>query len=459
MARNRIIYQSLALYAGQPTGANGVAAMHTGAGTIKQLSRVQSWDSDFSRNFTDINQYGQLAAIDRIEVEAPTVNMSTSWYPTDGSNERYIGLSVPGIGSPSTPALLSGILKKETDEKNYFLTVASEGSDMVGYSNTKTGVFAVGNCFLTSYSLEASVGSVPTASADFEALNFAVHSQASGTSQVPAINAASGTKITGSYFKLPAAQQNDNVDQVSVLRPGDITFNLGSDQVKGFDSNDIKIQSFTLSTDLGRTPIEKLGSRFPFSREIDFPITASLSVEAQMGDLADFNLSDLLCETGSYNLSITMKKNDCSGNGGQAMVIGLSGAKLLSENVTTSIGDNASVTLEYEASIGGPEDLTKGVFISGSYTKAPELKNTTASFASGIVGSYPLTIESYPPMDFGATGYPAVRFGNLPAGLVYSSGLASVTGVVNTTGVFTSTFTGVNPSSMTGIQSVTITVL
>jgi len=368
MARNRIIYQSLALYAGQNNAQSG---NHTGAKSIQQLNRVQSWDSDFSRNFTDINQYGQLAALDRIEVEAPTVNMSASWYPTDGFNEKAIGLSVCGAGQATLP-LLSAILKKESDEKNYFLTVANQGSDAVNYSGTTTGVFGVGNAFLTSYSLEASVGDVPTASADFEALNFAVFSNINATTAIPAINPADGIKVTGIYFKLPVAKQDDEADQITVLRPGDISLNLkpvsGPAYVKGFDVDDIKIQSFTLSTELSRTPIEKLGSRFPFSREIDFPVTASLSVEAQMGDLSAFNLSDLLCETGSYNLSITMKENDCSGLGTPAMIAELKGAKLLSQNFTTSIGDNASVTLEYEVSIGGPEELSKGIFISGSYT-------------------------------------------------------------------------------------------
>lgn len=363
MARNRIIYQSLALYAGQNNAQSGV---HNTPGSIQQLTRVQSWDSDFSRSFTDINQYGQLAAIDRIEVEAPTVNMSTSWYPTDGFNEKSIGLSVPGAGQGES-ALLSGILKKETDEKNYFLLVASEGSDAVGYAGAKTGIFGIGNAFLTSYSLEASVGDVPTASADFEALNFAVYSEALGTNDVPAINPENGLKVAGVPFSLPLATQNSDPDQVTVLRPGDITFSLTDEQVKGFTANDIKIQSFTLSTELSRTPIEKLGSRFPFSREIDFPVTASLSVEAQMGDLADFNLSDLLCETGFYDMSIALKQNSCEGDGPIALLTKIKGAKLVSENVSTSIGDNASVTLEYEVSIGGPEDLTKGVFISGSY--------------------------------------------------------------------------------------------
>jgi hypothetical protein len=366
MGRNRIIYQSLAFYAGQ----TGVSGNHTAANSVKQLSRVQSWDSDFSRNFTDINQYGQLGAIDRIEVEAPTVNMSTSWYPTDGKNEKYIGLSVCGSGQTPS-AVLSGILKKETDEKNYFLSVVNEGSDAVGYTQPKTGAFGIGNCYLTSYSLEGSVGDVPKASADFEALNFAVYASGNGTSTVPAIDPSLGTKITGVYFKLPAATESNDPTQVTVLRPGDITLNLkpvsGPDYVKGFSADDIKIQSFTLKTDLSRTPIQKLGSRFPFSREIDFPVKASLSVEAQMGDLSDFNLADLLCETGFYDMTITMKKNDCSGNGAAAIVAQLKGAKILSENLTTSIGDNASVTLEYEASIGGPEDASKGLFISGSY--------------------------------------------------------------------------------------------
>ena len=367
MARNRIIYQSLALYAGQTNAQSGD---HTAGGSIQQLTRVQSWDSDFSRNFTDVTQYGQLAAIDRIEVEAPTVNMSTSWYPTNGFNEKSIGLSVCGAGEQPV-SLLSGILKKETDEKNYFLLVASEGNDAVGY-NGKTGVFGIGNSYLTSYSLEASVGDIPTATADFEALNFAVYSDSSVVNTLPSINPSNGNKVTGHFFSLPAAEQNSEADQITVLRPGDITLNLkpasGPDYVKGFSADDIKIQSFTLSTELGRTPIEKLGSRFPFSREIDFPVTASLSVEAQMGDLNDFNLADLLCETGFYDMSIVMRENSCSGDGAPALVAQLKGAKLLSENVTTSIGDNASVTLEYEVSIGGPQDITKGIFLSGSYT-------------------------------------------------------------------------------------------
>jgi hypothetical protein len=357
MSRNRIIYQSLALFAGQ---VNAVSGTHS-AGNIKQLTRVQSWDSDFSRSFTDINQYGQLASLDRIELEAPTVNMSTSWYPTDGSNERYVGLTVyKGAGETS---ILSGILNRATDVKNYFLLVREEGADANLGGGGTSGVFALGNGFLTSYSLEGSVGDVPNATADFEGFNFRVYTSANNQ-PIPAVDPETGVPVSGN-FTLPAASENDSVNQPKVLRPGDITVDIQGNN--GFVESDLKIQSFSLNVDLSRSPIEKLGSRFPYTREIDFPLTATMSVEAIAGDLEAFNLADLLCETGTYTLSVTMRKNDCSGNGAPAIIARLKGAKLTSESVSTSIGDNATVSLEYEVSLGSATDLDRGIFISGSY--------------------------------------------------------------------------------------------
>lgn len=356
MSRNRIIYQSLALFAGQvnPSGTHS-------AGNIKQITRAQSWDSDFSRSFTDVNQYGNLGAIDRIEVEAPTVNMSTSWYLTDGSNEKYIGLTVPT--NATQVSLISGILSKETDEKNYFLLVAKEGDDADG--GLAEGVIGAGNCFLTSYSIEGSVGDIPMANADFEALNMRIYDGVAGN-DVPAINPTTGLPIAGVSFTLPAVVKNDSVDQISVLRPGDITVDIGSGNV-GFGKDDLKIQSFSVSVDLARSPIEKLGSRFPYSRDIDFPLTASVSIEAIAGDLQEFNLSDLLCETGSYDMNILMKKPSCAGDGAPGIAVAIKGAKLISESLSTSIGDNATVSLEYEVSIGSAQQTDVGVFMSGSY--------------------------------------------------------------------------------------------
>jgi hypothetical protein len=359
MSRNRIIYQTLGVYASQVP----YDQQQTGVNSVKQLTRVQSLDVDFSRQLQDINQFGNLAAIDRLDAEAPTVNANLSYYLTDGGNESYLGLSVPNDGS--SISCLSGILKKETDNKNLYLLVASEGSDAAGYAGAITGVVGVGNAFITSYSMEVAVGSIPTATVGFEALNYRTYADADGTNDVPAVNPVNGLSVTGVAFVLPQYKSNAYGTQPSALLPGDVVISL--DGIVGSDMNDLKVQSATLSFDLSREPQRKLGSKFAFSREITFPVTASLAVEAELGEFVDGNLSALLCETGTYDLSLLMKKINCSGAGAGAISAQLKGAKLISQNISTSIQGNATLSAQFETQIGGPEDLVKGLFISGSY--------------------------------------------------------------------------------------------
>jgi hypothetical protein len=364
MSRNRIIYNVLALYAGKN---NAVSGSHSNPGDIKQLTRVQTFDEDFARTLTNVDQYGNLAAIDRIEIEAPTVKSSFSYYLTDGSNENYIGLNV-ATGNQPLVSCVSGYLTKETDQKNYFLLISDEGNDASNYANSRTGVIGVGNAFLTSYDVEAAVGQIPTASLQLEALNVRVYSEVDGTNDIPAINPALGTAIAGVPFVLPVAKSNDSAGQVSALQPGDLTLDIAG--LIGVNQPDLKIQSFNMSVPLARQPISRLGNKFAFTREIQFPVTTTFSIEAELGDLQDGNLADVLCETGKHNINIGFRKPNCSGNGALALVYQFRGAKLLTQKITTSIGDNAKFSAEFEAQIGGPQDLLNGVFISGSYPVA-----------------------------------------------------------------------------------------
>lgn len=369
MARNRIIYNVLGLYAGQN---NAVSGIHTGAGAVKQLTRVQSFDEDFSRNLTNINQYGNLAAIDRIEVEAPTVKASTSYYITDGSNEKYLGLTVT-TGTQPLVSAVSGLITKVTDQKNLFLLIADEGNDTAGYAGANSGVIGIGNAFISSYTVEGAVGDIPKASVDFEALNVRVYGSlqtpsginGSSGSLIPAVNIVNGLPITGYGFSLPQATTNDNANQVNALQPGDISLDLSG--TIGVLASDLKVQNFKAAFELSRTPIQRLGNKFAFSREINFPAKATFSIDAELGDLQDGNLADVLCQTGFVDLAVTLKKPDCSGNGIPALKYYLKGAKLLSQKLTTAIGSNAKFTADWEAQIGSPQDLVKGIFISGSY--------------------------------------------------------------------------------------------
>ena len=362
MARNRTIYNVLALYVSQvsPTG------QQTGAGTVRQLSRVQSFDEDFTRNFTDINQYGNLAAIDRIEVEAPDVTASFDYYITNGENESLLGLSVANSGS--TPvSCVSGLLTKITDEKNYYLLIADEGNDASLYASSTTGVIGIGNGFLTSYSVNAAVGEIPTASVGIEGLNVRVYSNLNTTSGTvsPGVNPTDGQILTGIKFNIPQATAITGASIPNALQPGDISFQMTG--ALGYNNVDLKVQDFTLSFDLARTPLQKLGNRFAFSREIDFPVTASLEVNANVGDLESGNLADLLCNNPTYDFNIALKKPNCQGTGAVALLYQFKGAKLTTQSFSSSIGDNASMSATYEVQIGAPQQTDRGIFISGSF--------------------------------------------------------------------------------------------
>ena len=67
MARNRIIYQSEALYV-----SSGRYPL-LDSGDHAQLERVQSANYSFNINRQDVNQYGTLARIGTEIIEPPTV--------------------------------------------------------------------------------------------------------------------------------------------------------------------------------------------------------------------------------------------------------------------------------------------------------------------------------------------------------------------------------------------------
>ena len=125
MSRNRIIYNSQSLYVSQ-VSATGT---QTGVNSIKQLSRVQSFEVNFTRNFVDITQLGMLGATDRIETESPNITASFSYYLTNGENEKNIGLNVhqSGTNKEDFKSCISGLLTKVTDEKNYYLSIVEDG--------------------------------------------------------------------------------------------------------------------------------------------------------------------------------------------------------------------------------------------------------------------------------------------------------------------------------------------
>jgi hypothetical protein len=375
MARNRTIYNVMALFA---SATNNVTGNQTGDNDIIQIPRVQSFDEDFSRTFTDVNQFGNLAAIDRLETEAPEVSASFSYYLSDGKSERAIGLMAAPSGTTTLSSILSGIVNKTEEPKNYYLAITNEGVDANGNASTATGVIGLGNATVASYSVSAAVGDIPTAEVSLEALNLRVYSDATTPQTVPAILTAGdgdGTAAAGEFL-IPKGYAYTGAAIPAALQPGDIEFTLPANSAVGFSETDLKVQDFSISVDLPRTVIQKLGSRYGVAREIDFPITATIEVNAEVGDLSDGTLVNQLCSGTEHDFTITLNKPYCAGGPPAtttktpAMIFEVRKAKLVSQGFSSSIGDNATMNASYEVSIGSATDTVRGVFVSGTYTTA-----------------------------------------------------------------------------------------
>ena len=386
--RNRVIYQSEALFVShQYTGGKIVDIVNgthraagvgpdLGSGMFHQIHRVQSANYNFAINRQDVNQFGNLARIDTAVIEAPTVGLDFSYLITDGSNEDKLGITC----SAGEISALSGILSN-TSGRNYHILTVSEGTDANSelLSSTKatvntSTVISIGNGYITNYSMNAAIGSVPTASVSVEGLN--ITADTAGTSlTTPAIDPANSVQGTATY-KLPNPVSGVVGD---ILRPGDMVISFGATEgstqnatgviaqlTDTTSKNAAHIQSFNIDVPLGRSVLNRLGNAFGFSREIDFPITVSVGVSAIVADLKRGNLFDELYDTTKHDLCIAMKKPGTAGGGDEQVRFQLKNVTLDSESYSSSIGDNKTVDLSFSATVGGPEDTTNGLFISGT---------------------------------------------------------------------------------------------
>ena len=424
MARNRVIYQSQALFIApsstgvQVSGVNaaGTAAsaspfaptdtgsLASGISLLKKMDRIQNCNFNFTINRQDINEFGKLARIDSIVMEAPTVGLDFSYYVTDGYNERLMGFNITGVTDTNIvdgAQAISGLLS-DLQGNNYYILTVDEGEDVVGGNlSPNSTIVGIGNGFISEYSFEASVGAIPTASVTIEAFN--IKSDAAktittvttgdvpsgvvganittiiGTS--PAINlyAEPATKLTGDdyAYKLDysrafsgsignAAGVNftgftTGVSSVSALRPGDIVLSLGTSRGMTNLAN-AHIQSFSFSLPLSRTILQRLGNTFGFARVVNVPINMDVTISAIVSELQNKNLFDALVSQNN-DLSITLKDS----NSNNKIKYDIKSALLQSETYSENLGDNQTVDLTYSVQIGGANDTTAGLFMSGSY--------------------------------------------------------------------------------------------
>ena len=148
MPRTRVIYQNEALYVGPSPATSGhykfvtgnnavnvptqklsqldplsVRTVNSGSTTaplslaqmtsgllpnLTNLDRIQSINYNFNISRKDVNQFGNLAAIDRVIIDQPTVSLDFSYLQNSFNNEEELGFNVQALKRSATVNLFLG---------------------------------------------------------------------------------------------------------------------------------------------------------------------------------------------------------------------------------------------------------------------------------------------------------------------------------------------------------------
>lgn len=374
--RTRLIFQNVSLFTGPAatsgwtaTGAHYIvpgtnAPANTGNNLIADLANITSTSLSVGVNREDLNVFGMLNRRDQIILSPPSIQLSFGYNSTDGYNEKMLGFDIKGN------SFLSGILTKESDSKNYFVAISKQGVDAIGdASPVQRDVLAVGNGFISNYSLSAAVGRPVTSSVTVDALNVVAYTGASGN-YIPAVNPLNSARNTSWTFQLPTSRAFTGDNSLSALRPGDITINFPNGA--GFlvplnGSEQVNLQSFDIAMPISRNVTSKLGAPLGFSREIQFPLNCQLSLRALQTELVTGSFDQLYCNDTFSSATIKIRKPSCPGTlGNDAINLAINQFKVDNISFGYTVGGDATVDLSMSAQLAGALS-TNGITFSGAY--------------------------------------------------------------------------------------------
>ena len=324
------------------------------------MSAVQSVSVGFSQDRQKSKQIGsQNLAVNDI-TRMPDVDLSIDYYYTPAMlNESLLGLS------ESNPSYVgTGFFEGYTndDQNFYIVNHEDQGSDLivnnastVASLTTASEAFCVGNAFLTSYSLGFSVGSLPVVSTSYKCSNLTVVNGPFDDILNPAINLQSGNNTNAGITNLESTKvsgfdyySNINRFDPPLCGPDHVELTLQNLEVGGAPiSGDAHIQSFAFDIPIQRTDLHGLGSNYVYGRKIQYPITASVSMDLLVSGLATGELAALMNTESSYDFDV--KIQDRSGE--YQNTFSFDSLRLESSAYSMDVNDNMNYSLSFSFEI------------------------------------------------------------------------------------------------------------
>lgn len=328
-------------------------------------------------------------------VVQPTVDMQFSYLFFDANNEESLGLNVDGgylfqyndtsysklYNKPDWANQGATAEAKKGDINLYLLAEqTSSRSDILGRGDRSGDEFennldlvGIGNCYLSSYSISAAVGSFVSCNASYNCSNICLDSVAFDNNGLindissPSVNnqgGRSGTKVIIDRNVLKeGALDTDSAESSLALRPGDleITWTNNKDNSEGgfsmvdVDPKSMSIKSLEIAVNIGREDINAFGSNYIKDRKIQFPILGSMRSEIILRNFSpksDLEIANIFKDDISMDIEIKLYSRTSMDGRRLYATIKIPDAKLQAESHSASIGGFASVSAEFSFEVG-----------------------------------------------------------------------------------------------------------
>lgn len=255
-----------------------------------RLIGVTNFSINYDRGVEELRALGSSHVVDRILISNQTPSVDISWVLGDDSSDPFFDHQTEGLISVES----FNIKKRDT-----------------------AGSVEIHDCFLTSYSIDASVGSLVNGSITYE-----------------------GSLVE--FLEVEELTQGDSTeDYYDAFLPSTIQLSASFEEGQIFE---LPIQSFDINVSIPRETIKKMGDLTPEYRYPTLPLGASVSFSVIKSKVKELDFTRILMEKGNF----VFEMSSCQGLKKGYI---LSHCSLIGVGESLNIDGNAELNFEYAASL------------------------------------------------------------------------------------------------------------